>query len=79
MNRFMRPTTSHYVVTLDNSITYGRHFYSSATLMESIWGIVHCFIMNFGVTNVIHDDVTRTYLHRVMAMISSYYVLGHEG
>lgn len=62
------------MVTLETSITYGRHFYSSATLMESVWGIVHCFVMNIGVTNILHENVTRTYLHRIMAMITLYYV-----
>lgn len=75
----MRPATPHYVVTLENSITYGRHFYSTATLLESVWGIVHSFVMGYGVTNVLHENVTRTYLHRIMAMVSSFFVTEVKG
>lgn len=71
----MKPSTPHYVLTLENSITYGRHFYSSADLEYSVYGVIHSFVAHAGVTNTLHDNVTRTFLHRIMAMIHQHYVV----
>jgi hypothetical protein len=65
--RYMRPNTLHYVVTIESSIVYGRHFYSASTVQSSILGIVHTFIMSNGITNVLHDQL-HTMLRRMMAM-----------
>jgi hypothetical protein len=35
--------------------------------------------MGYGVTNVLHENVTRTYLHRIMAMVSSFFVTEMRG
>jgi hypothetical protein len=63
----MRPNTMHYVLTVDNSITYGRHFYASSSMQAAISGIVHAFVMNYAVTNVLHPTLD-TMLRRMMAM-----------
>ena len=53
----MRPTTSHYVLTLENSITFGWHFYTTSTISDSVWGAIHAFVLGTTVTNVIHDTM----------------------
>jgi hypothetical protein len=65
---FMKPTTVHYVLTVEDSITYGRHFYCASTISDSIFGLVHSFVVGVGATNTLHESGTRTFLHRIMAM-----------
>jgi hypothetical protein len=70
--RFMKPNTPHYVVTVENSITYGQHFYSASMISKSIFGIVHSFVLGIGATNTLHDS-TRIFLHRIMAMWQDFF------
>jgi hypothetical protein len=63
----MRPCTVHYVLTVADSITYGRHFYSAGSISDTVVGIIHCFVMNYGITNALHDT-TRTLIRRIMCM-----------
>jgi len=63
----MRPGTPHYVITLEDSIMWGRHFYASSSMMDSVFGIVQTFVMHYGLTNSIHDN-TRPLLRRIMVM-----------
>jgi hypothetical protein len=69
----MRPTTPHYVLTVENSITHGRHFYAASTISESVWGAVHAFLLGTAVTNAFHDT-TRTLFRRVIAMWYDHFV-----
>jgi hypothetical protein len=69
----MRPTTPHYVLTVENSITYGRHFYAVSTISDSVWGAVHAFVLGCAVTNTLHDN-TRTLFRRVMAMWYDHFI-----
>jgi hypothetical protein len=64
----MKPNTFHYVVTLENSITIGRHFYCTSNILQSVIGIIHVFLMGNGVTNVIHQDALQSVLRRLMGM-----------
>jgi len=64
----MKPTTLHYVLTVEDSITYGRHFYTMSTISDSIFGVLHSFVVGLGATNTLHEAGTRTFLHRIMAM-----------
>ena len=59
---FMKPATLHYVVTVEDSIMYGRHFYSACMLSDSIFGVVHSFVVGVGATNTLHEAGTRTFL-----------------
>lgn len=68
----MRPCTPHYVLTLQHSITQGRHFYATSTIGQSCHGIIQCFILNTAVTNALHDT-TRVLLHRLMTMWYNHY------
>ena len=74
---FMRPSTPHYVLTVEDSITYGRHFYCASTISNSVYGIIHCFVLGFGVMNVQHDN-TRTLMRRIMAMWYKHFVVHGE-
>jgi hypothetical protein len=63
----MRPATLHYVLTVEDSIMLGRHFYSSSTSQQSAFGMIHTFIINSVITNVRHDNV-NTMIRRMMTM-----------
>lgn len=53
----MRPNQLHYVVTLEESIAFGKHFYSSSNIVESCCGIVHSFFSDDVITNARHDEL----------------------
>jgi len=57
----------HYVVTIENAITIGRHLYPSACSQDTAFGIIHTFVLNYMITNTLHDDL-YTMLRRIMAM-----------
>ena len=63
----MRPNTPHYVVTIADSVVIGRHFYATSTMVPTLLGISHTFILSNGVTNVVHDSL-HTLLRRMMGM-----------
>jgi hypothetical protein len=63
----MRPNTPHYVLTVDNSITLGRHMYCTSTIRDTSWAHIHTGILLFGATNVNHLEV-EILLRRVLAM-----------
>jgi phage terminase large subunit len=63
----MRPNTLHYVLTTSHSMTYGRHFYSSSTIQDTIRGIVEVFFFEDILTNTSHR-LLRTSLHRMLLM-----------
>jgi len=67
-NRYMRPSTHHYVLTVDNSIIHGRHMYPACVSQMSAFGIVHCFVMGHAVTNVTTHEKMLICLRRNMAM-----------
>jgi hypothetical protein len=64
----MKPNTFHYVVTLENSVTIGRHFYCTSTILQSVIGIVHTFLMGHAITNVHHQDDLQSVLRRIMGL-----------
>ncbi|SRR6266536_3402117 len=63
----MKPNTPHYVLTADNSITYGKHFYTTCNIKETCWGIYHCGIMDDAVTNTDHLNALQ-FLRRIFIM-----------
>lgn len=63
----MKPNTLHYVLTVDNAITIGRHLYPSSCSQDTAFGIIHTFVLNYMVTNTLHDNL-YTMLRRIMAM-----------
>jgi hypothetical protein len=68
----MRPNTVHFVITAGDSIVYGRHFYSNASMQASVFGIVHTFVMSYRLTNTLHEELD-TMLRRMMVMWSAHH------
>ena len=64
----MRPNTVHYVLTVDDSIVYGRHLFPVRSMQAIASGIIHTFILNYTVTNTLHDSTLHTMLRRMMGM-----------
>jgi hypothetical protein len=56
----------HYVITVEDSITYGRHLWTTSTMLETVFGIVHTFIVP-ETTNAQHE-IIHTMLRRMMTM-----------
>ena len=38
---FMRPNTLHTVLSTSNCISYGQHFYTTSTILDTCWAIIH--------------------------------------
>ena len=53
----MRPATPHYVVTLEPTMVYGKHFYCDSTLDRSCYGVVHALLADQLVTNTSHPEL----------------------
>ena len=64
----MKPCTLHYVLTIGNSITHGFHFYSAGAVRLSCWGIIHCSVMNGGITNNEHPETVQL-LRRMLHVV----------
>jgi hypothetical protein len=73
----MKPNTPHAVFTTENTIALGGHFYSFATLHDTVVGIIHCFAVDNVVTNTEHPD-TRDLLFRMMEYLYKFYVRGAD-
>ena len=63
----MKLNTMHYVLTVEDSITMGQHLYLSASSLGTAFGIVNTFVMNYAVTNTLHNEL-YTMLQQIMAM-----------
>ncbi|KAH6868940.1 hypothetical protein BKA70DRAFT_1242686 [Coprinopsis sp. MPI-PUGE-AT-0042] len=61
----MAPNMIHAVWTMENSICYGRHFYSVATLLPTVVGVIHAFIGEAQLTNTQHSP-SRFLLRRMV-------------
>lgn len=68
----MRPTTPHYVLTVEDAIVYGCHFFPISAIQSSVFGVIHCFIHRYSIINQLHNNVF-TCLWHLMAMWYSYY------
>jgi hypothetical protein len=61
------------VATLEHSITDGRHFLSTATITDTCNGIMHSFILKFGITNQLHVN-THGLLRRLLTSWINWYL-----
>ena len=50
----MRPGTPHAVITLQKSVTIGKHFYSMSTIQDTAFSLMHSFILEKSITNTSH-------------------------
>ncbi|KAK0493732.1 hypothetical protein EDD18DRAFT_1356182 [Armillaria luteobubalina] len=74
---YMRPDTHHAVITLENSIIKGHHFYATATLTKSVAGWVHTCMLEYRIVNILHLE-----LHELLLCMSCYFYMimkGNEG
>jgi hypothetical protein len=53
----MMPDTLHYVVTVDNSITYGQQTFPASLSQQIAMGIIHPFVLGEEITNYIYDNL----------------------
>lgn len=68
----MRPNTVHLVLTTENAITRGSHFYSAATIRRSYYGDLHAFISGSSITNIDHPP-SRRLMRVIMANWTKWY------
>ena len=73
----MKPNTPHAVFMTQHSIVVGGHFYSFATLHNTVAAIIHCFAVDNMVTNTEHP-CTRPILFRMMQYLYKFYVQGSD-
>jgi hypothetical protein len=69
----MRPNTPHSVFTTEHSIAVGGHFFSFASIRETVFGLVHTFCVDGLVTNTEHPK-TRVLLFRMLQYLYKFYV-----
>ncbi|KAK0224379.1 hypothetical protein IW262DRAFT_1459431 [Armillaria fumosa] len=66
---FMRPNTHHSVVTIENCIISGQHFYVTSCIEDTVVGFIHTRLWQYIITNVLHHDL-RPLLLRMMCYFS---------
>jgi hypothetical protein len=71
----MKANTPHAVFTTEHSIAVGGHFYSFGDIQQTIFGLVHAFVMDNLVTNTEHPR-TRVLLLRMLQYLYKFYVGG---
>lgn len=54
MRSIMQPLTPHCVLTLMESVVFGKHFWSALHLQESCLGVVHTLLEQSLLTNTAH-------------------------
>ncbi|KAF8871649.1 hypothetical protein CPB84DRAFT_1692019 [Gymnopilus junonius] len=52
----MRPNTPHAVLTLQNSVTMGSHFFAMSTIQDTFLGMIHTFVLEKLLTHTTHND-----------------------
>lgn len=53
----MRPNTPHYVLTQEDSLVYGRHFYCGTSVFDNCVGLVQALLADQFVTNTTHPEL----------------------
>lgn len=53
----MRPGTPHYVVTLEDSLCVGGHFFTSTTFTKTLFACIHEHFVGTSITNTEHCEV----------------------
>lgn len=68
----MRPNTPHYVLTVQNAINLGHHFYCRSTLDDHSWGLIHTGIVEGAITNAVHPELYPFLLRMLDRSIQDY-------
>jgi hypothetical protein len=64
------------VLTLEHCAAVGHHYYSSSSIRESIYGLVHCLVRRRTITNDTHYT-TRVLLRRLFTATVNWYIGGN--
>jgi hypothetical protein len=75
-SRLQRPNTLHYVVTLENCVAIGRHYYPTSSIQASVHQIVHTLVRRGTITNQIHVD-TRVMMRRLLTSWVEWHLHGN--
>ncbi|GAW05102.1 protein [Lentinula edodes] len=70
----MKPCTPHYVLTLENTLCQGGHFYSSQTFLETGFTIFHTIVAADYLTNK-PDAESRTDIHIILEYVRKKIIL----
>jgi len=73
----MKPNTPHAVFTTEHSIAVGGHFFSFSNIQQTVFGLVHSFVLDTLVTNTEHPK-TRVLLFRMLQYLYKFYVQGAD-
>jgi hypothetical protein len=74
--RIQRPNTLHYVVTIENCVTIGRHLYPTASIQASVHAVTHILARRGTNTNQIHLD-TRVMMRRLLTSWVEWHLHGN--
>lgn len=72
LDRYLQPNTIHFVLTTENAITRGWHFYSKATIRRSFFGFLHTFMAGNSVTNVEHLPAAGVLRAMLLSWVDTY-------
>ncbi|KAJ8089820.1 hypothetical protein PM082_018396 [Marasmius tenuissimus] len=70
----MRPCTLHHVVTLENSVCHGSHFYTASTMSDTVAGIYHTFLHQYHATNQNEHHHRMTLARMICAWEDALYI-----
>ena len=73
----MKANTPHAVFTTKHCIAIGGHFFLFSNMQQTIFGLVHAFVMDTLVTNTEHLR-TRVLLFRMLQYVYKFYVQGAD-
>jgi len=71
----MKANAPHAVFTTEHCIAVGGHFFSFSNMQQTMFGLVHAFVMDTLVTNTEHPR-TRVLLFRMLQYLYKFYVQG---
>ncbi|KAG6868022.1 hypothetical protein C0993_008324 [Termitomyces sp. T159_Od127] len=63
---FMRPNTLHAVVTPVPTVVHGGHFYATASIRATCYGIYDDFVAGLYITNISHSAASNLLLSRLL-------------
>lgn len=72
IHSYLRPGTIHAVFGVEPTIIYGRHFLSSSNISESVFMLIHCFILGDSITNSLSMEGRRLHF-QYLAWIEKHY------
>jgi len=72
LSRLQRPNVLHYVMTLENSVAVGHHFYAAKCVRDSIHQSVHSLVRRGLITNDDHIEARMLLRHMLTTWVDWY-------